>query len=794
MDYITRELDNLIERYDFERRTTDVACYNKIKLDYYLMLTIAVTWDIYMSSMDELVINKVVQGLHRPETGKLIRLLDSDLKLNKAIVDVFDRYKEGRNLRFGHTTFDVYEAKTFNEECKHCWNLLLELKRLTNKKDDTLRKLYQEDNDFYYIASLNQNGDMLVQQFGNKNRVVRFSQIDMQARLFNKNNDIHVGDLFILVEDKYIKVSPFISFNDNEKLFMMLMDIETSPLAFKMAYVYRTEYASDSVKYLDEFPRELKEYFPEEVGKLRKNGISLNRFSQYDLFEQEYYKGIHGKVQKQLDQFIVGNMAYGAVRGVGGVGKTSAVFMWMNRILNNEDNILKDIRSAFNLKQIIFLSAKTKIYSRDLNKENLSNFYEIESDVHNYKEVVETIYAILHSNDKTDIPFEDKVTWIKDYSNVSHGILIIIDDYESLPARSRDRLQSLKDSLRPNVIKMLITTRFSSKESKDIIVERLDEKDCSNMTDHIFDSQKWRDDITTSEMHSLTGGLPLLIWYAKAFFKMGQLSSKRLKSNFTGPAEGLEGYLYDNFVQCFEDVFSKNFLMIATRYYHLHNVLQISKKIALFLCLKEPREYKSENEEFYFKELIDLKLISINKSTETVDFSPLMTYMDKSTKKQEPNEQYQDDALKILTQLDEVNYPGLDAVIESAEYLEDEAKRRILKRVVDFSLHDAFTFQESSDEDTEGLDRIFFSPVSSITFFSPLPSTSASILASTAARAEEKGTVSNNSALRPVINCFSIHSPFRRRVSGSKNNSRLYNQTACRTHRFTSGKIYTLPI
>ena len=381
-------------------------------------------------------------------------------------------------------------------------------------------------------------------------------------------------------------------------------------------------------------------------------------------------------------------MRWGRGRGVGGVGKTSAVFMWMNRILNNENGVLDQIRQKFNLRRIIFLSAKTKIYSREINEENLSNFYEIESDVCNYRDIVEAVYAVFHPQEKQGTVFEDKVDYIKHYSNQSHAILIIIDDYESLPQKSRDKIQLLKDSLNPKLIKMLITTRFASKESKDIIVERLPEEDCANMTDYIFESTKWRPDISSSEMYSLTGGLPLLIWYAKAYFKMGQLTSKRLKSEFSGPAEGLEGYLYDNFVQCFDDSFAKNFLMIVTRYYELHNTLQISKKIVTFLCMAEPKEYKIEDEEFYFRELVDLKLISINQSSNAIDFSPLMTYMDKTTKRQDPKELYQEDSLKVLTHLDEANHKDLYAVINSAEFLEDETKCRILERVVAFSQDD----------------------------------------------------------------------------------------------------------
>lgn len=650
------------------------------------MLTIAATWDLKYNNMDDAAINTVITCLQRPETGKLIRLIDSGLNLDKNIIDIFDSYKEGRNLRFGHTTFDEFEARRLNSECETCWDSLMNLGTISDSDSDLIRKLYQEDNDFYYIVSVKSDGNMLVRQFGNKNGSKIFKKPLMMSRLKNRANDIVEGDLFVMVGDYYVKVSPFIQFSNIEQLFMMLIDIETLPLAFKMAYVYRTQYASESVKYLDEFPLELKEYFPEETKKTGKNGVVLNRFSQYDLFEQEYYQGIHRPIQDHLDEFVKGNMAYGAVRGLAGVGKTSAVFMWMNRVLNNEDGILDTIRTHFNLRRIIFLSAKTKIYSRDINTENLSNFYEIESDVSNYQDIVEYIYAVFHLSEKVGTTFEDKVEYIKNYSNNSHGILIIIDDYESLSAKSREKIQKLKDFLQPHVIKMLITTRFPSKESKNIIVERLGEDDCAGMTDHIFGAKDWRNDITEREIHSLTGGLPLLIWYAKAYYQTGQLSTKRLKSRFSGPAEGLEGYLYDNFVQCFDDQFTKNFLMIATRYYELHNVLQISNKTAFFLCLKDPKDYKIEDEEFYFQELLDLKLISINQTTGSVDFSPLMTYMDKSTKRQEPQSgSYQEDNLKLLAQLDEEHYKGLNAVIEAAEFLEDEIKCRILQRVVDFA-------------------------------------------------------------------------------------------------------------
>ena len=275
MDRITKELDDLIIQYDFEGRNTDVACYNKIKMDYYLILTIAVTWDIKQLTMSDEKINTVITCLQRPETGKLIKILDAGLGLNKKIVDIFNLYKEGRNLRFGHTTFDEYEANNLNFECENCYKALLEIEALDDNCSEMVRKSYQEENEFFYISSMKQNGEILVKQFGNKNGIMKIMELEMKSRMINKQNDIRDGDLFIMIDDAFVKISPFISYSDKEQLFLMLMDIETTPLAFKMAYVYRTKYASDSVKYLDEFPKELVDYFPKENRKIGKNGIGI---------------------------------------------------------------------------------------------------------------------------------------------------------------------------------------------------------------------------------------------------------------------------------------------------------------------------------------------------------------------------------------------------------------------------------------------------------------------------------------------------------------------------------------
>ena len=139
VDCIIKELDNKIFQFNFEGKTTDKACFNKIKIDYLLLLTLAACWDIKSEQLNEEDKKAFLSALQRPQTGDLIRLIDSVLKIDKSIVSIFDMYKEGRNSLFGHTTFDEYEAQRLNKECELCWELLINLTSLKDKDSDLIR-------------------------------------------------------------------------------------------------------------------------------------------------------------------------------------------------------------------------------------------------------------------------------------------------------------------------------------------------------------------------------------------------------------------------------------------------------------------------------------------------------------------------------------------------------------------------------------------------------------------------------------------------------------------------------
>lgn len=700
MDYIINELEKEVNINRFNDNNTNVALYNKIKLDYLLILTIACAWDMRKSNshIGKDFFKKSAQVFKRPLTGELIGLMQR-LDIDSEIINVFDQYKDDRNQHFGHCILNDHMINIFmNDGIKN----LSQLSQLPLENENAiLQKLYIQDNDLYYIKGI-KNNEMLVFQFTKSGyQPLKFPMNEMKARLYNKNNSLKERDLYMRIDDFFIKVSPFLTYEEKEKDFALLQMIDVSPtLSFKMS-LFLTPYRQNDEEDEDEvfirkepFPEEFLPYFNnEEKDKMSSiNGITINRFSQYNIFEKEKYYDIHLSVLDKLDQFVVSHSAYGSIRGVGGVGKTSCVYMWLRRLKDN-NHILANIRKTFNLRNIIFLSAKTKMYVRTIeDSQNLTNFYDINSDVQSYEDIIDAIYNFFVSINDRKKDFNDREKFVikkasKSNKNAS-TTLIIIDDYESLSVEDRNKIQQLKNYLDPRCMKLLITTRFSVKESIDIIVEQLDERSCEELTTCIFETSDWKQKISPKEMHELTGGIPLLIWYAKSSYNIGMLSTQHLKGPFDRPNRGISSYLYDNFLSGFEEEFSQNFIMLATRFYKLHHILQISKRNAIFLCLPEPQEYKPEDEEHYFDELLSLKIISINSISGMIDYSPLLTYIEKYNKEHFIEKQYMKDNMELIVNLDEVQYDENDSLLNAIEHLELKTKESVLNRLVLFANYD----------------------------------------------------------------------------------------------------------
>ncbi|MCR4645856.1 MAG: ATP-binding protein [Oscillospiraceae bacterium] len=694
MDKIIRKLDSKVQENLILGQQTNAHLYQKLKMDYYLILTIAAGLD--MRSRDAQILNNdTILSFVRPETGKLLEFLKSQIRPNAAISKLFNIYREDRNVYFGHTTLDPIVL----QQAAQLWEKNEQnLKELPSFQDDEvselLRRMYTEKCPFYYLHSFH-NEEIIMVKIGNEEpEFTRSSKNAVKNCLYNKHNanDLQEGDLFLYVGGWYIKLSPFIRYEPDKGKYQMFLDIETKKDAtkgnnyiyathFKMGDIFRRNADDDNGVYPYDpspLPRELAPFMDCE----RRLLIDLNDFSQRDLMDQEYFvTGISQKIQKELDEFLYGRVAFAAVHGLGGVGKTSTIFMWINSLLKDKKRIqkVKELGEGFELRRIIFLSAKKKLYQRSAD-ENGDQFRDLVSDISSYEDIIQYVYEKSpHSSDNRNVDFAAQERFFKERLKKT---LVIIDDVESLSDEDRQKILKLKKQLDYRNVKLLLTTRVNFMES--IEVEPLNVEECAVMADQIFATSDWRRSLTPDQLHAMTSGYPILIWFAKKLFNMGQLNADNIHKRLDGPDSQLAFYLYGELFQCFRDIFSRNVIRNAARYFDASDRMEISKDTLLLLSLEDVRNYQRDNEADLFRELSDLHLIILPENGQFVDFSPMRTFFEKTAIRDVPTESYQKSALGIIEHLDERNYSSLYSVIQAAAFLPDMQRIDILERITAF--------------------------------------------------------------------------------------------------------------
>lgn len=675
-DQIIHNIDNEIIMMIFDPDTETVP-FQKTKMDYLLTKIFALAFSLTDDEEWKAdALSSFIKVRYTP--GSICKVLEK-LELNQDLFDLMCSYRDERNLKWGHGIIDPVLYRNFLDFSDMCFREIVSLDSDTdNEFNRYILKGVTGDDPFYYIIKKNEHDCIVSILYPNGgNEFKRIPNIQILSNAIHLD-EFREDDLLMMVDYKFIKISPFISYDYTKGKFKTVVGIGSNQV-FEESYLLREEVDHDRLK-RNPYPYDLFKYLPDKEKNLSLPPFEMNEFSQKELFEQDYYEDVHQDILDELDRFLSGNMASGAVRGIGGVGKTATVFMWIKRLLKDRKR-LDTIREKFNLQKLIFLSAKTTIYTRQPDSTTYQYFVNVSSDIATYGDIIRSAYQFIYPQDE-NVNFEIMEERIRNYDH-ENGVLIIIDDYESLAKKARDQVDRLKEDLQASHIKLLITTRFAATESRSIIVTTLNQEDNEKMTDYIFNTHDWVNTMSPKMMYTLTSGLPILIWYAKAFYNIGMLSEELVSAGFVGSGSGLDDYLYRNFKRCFNEAFSKNFLMITKKFYQHHKSLSMPKTIATFLCLEDVSQYDQTHEEFYFEELHSLKLLTLDDYT--VDFSPLLTYINKSTTEIKASELYQKDALELIIHLDPREYRAIPAVINACHHINEETRRRILERLIAFA-------------------------------------------------------------------------------------------------------------
>lgn len=699
MDYIVHILEMKIKKCKDDSMKVN---FYRTLMEYNLRLLTAVLWEIRKKSESTSpgIYKKWMHSLTRGSDGNFVTILQekynhtTGMNAEPSILNVFSRFLKERNTLQGHNTVDFLMIENLME-----WeNYYENLKTVSVSENDAYaqyqKSIFEGRNNLYYIRSVSSDGTMASIAIFEPTGADNIEDIPINTMSFFRNEYIQNGNLFILLNDSYFKLSPFIQYDEENENFMMFNGFDNGLI--KYAYITRNSMEQCDFKYSN-IPTEFENIVPISVKNdqrfetNRDLEIRINRFKQFQQYKRTFCEDIPLDAIDQLTEFLKGNNCFGAVRGQGGIGKTSIVFLWIQKIMRNRGNLLIHIRERFPLKQILFYSAKKKLYTN-------VGFESTRSDVNSYEDIIERLYYDLPlSRNNNDIPREEVVRSYLSHNVDREGVLIIIDDYESLDEISRNQLQNLKDIFAPSRTKLLITTRFLSSESKDILISRLDIKGCTNMTDYIFGSENWRreDGISPEMMYHLTEGIPLRIWYAKSIYQQRRLTHQTMK---LPPNDEIESYLFNNFIDCFQDSkdndnpkkqFIRNFLQVLCRYTQAqgsHSLTEISQFSSIFLSLENIKEYDAESP--YFQYLIELKLLEERKESKSLDFSQLLSYISWQNAQKirtETISSEQEILLNLTAYLDESQKQGCLAILNATNQLAPREREWILERLLKFN-------------------------------------------------------------------------------------------------------------
>lgn len=715
MDYIVKELQKQIKRC--EEDAMKINFYRTL-IEYNLRLLTAILWQIRYDDVSETIRKKWIYSLTKGSDGNFVTVLKKEynnikgMDVEPSILDIFSKFLKERNEKQSHDTVDYYMI----EDLKEWENYYDYLKEISISETDSSaqyqKAIFAEKNNLYYVRSIS-NGvastDIFESNGADDNDNLPVNTISPIFR----NESFEEKKLFIFLKNKFFKISPFIQYDCKNESFMMFNGFDNG----NIKYSYITRNSREQCKFQYSYiPPEFENIIPNSVKndqRFKTNRdlqISINRFEQFKQYEREFCETIPLDALDRLTEFLMGNNCFGAVRGQGGIGKTSIVFLWIQRIMKNNSGILDKIREKFPLKRILFYSAKQKLYTN-------VGFESTNSDVNNYENIISHLYSDLPLDHGSKLSKEKAVRSYFNKNVDREGVLIIIDDYESLDETSRNQLQNLKDIFDPSRAKLLITTRFLSSESKDILISRLDVTSCREMTDYIFGSTNWRKDdgILPETMYRLTEGIPLRIWYAKSLYLQKRLTyqTKELPTD-----ENIENYLFSNFIYCFqsnnkteENQFIQNFLQVLCRYTQSQGscrLTEISQFSSIFLSLEDILKYDAEFP--YFQYLTELKLLEERKESQSLDFSQLLSYISWQNAQKTYTETFsaeQQILLKLASYLDESQKQSCLAILEASNQLASKEKEFILDRLLKFNAvnEEDFTkvlkymFQSKTDSD-----------------------------------------------------------------------------------------------
>ena len=575
MEYIRKKIERKINFLENSGKQSDLKIYYQVRLEYVLIYCLSYLWNKNIKRLQDDDKDYILSKIYHPSIGDIediVRKLDieGDFFKNKKIHQTTSKYPRLRNEKIGHGYVFEDGTEDYLKAFKELYDTLInsEIPILSGNYDLIL--VTSKENIFFKGTSYKPDGSEYVPWH---------CSVDVY--------DFEINNLYLFDSSNYFRLSPFIEIKDEDEIFIFSSIQE--PLIGKVKY---NKILSTGIS-----TKEWADFIEAEIissGLKRKsvNGTILN------LFKHNYSKYIDVGIKKKVLDFLLktAHSVSATVWGHGGVGKTAAI-----------QNVCEELSVATSKKfdYIIFLSAKDRSYNY-----KTGTIQEISDYVTSLDEIIRNINKLMFGNESN---------LLEDIKIFDGQLLVVIDDYETLPDDEKKNITQFIRELNPNHHRVIVTTRADFKLGDEIQTNELDENGTKEFFIKVLENEfaglpirNWQTKILENDnsrkLFLITNGRPLFIFqFAHTLIQTGNIDEALaidIKDS-NSAIDFLYGRIYNYLSQSAKDIFVSISLLVT-----VNDLSNLVNKILFVLNL--------ENEEEKFnsaiQELVKLRIIEIKEN------------------------------------------------------------------------------------------------------------------------------------------------------------------------------------
>lgn len=551
MDYIHSEiLDaiNFIKRRNTPNIYSTISQYYRMLFEYHLTLMFSCIWDRKSNRLPLDMRRDIMQKMSKPPLGVVLECL---LQMNEIGEQVFylsrdyeslmKEYISVRNKNFGHgIVVPNIQESVYAEICNTLENLH---RRLCVFE----KEFFDEDCEFRMRQDPAEQGQIIVFPANSK---PKYRDIEKSIA-----EDYQQGQLYYYSrKDGNFKISPFViakerSSTNYDFYYFTEYKIQNGKFDYLLASEIREDnkFSQNEVSFFTSYRKENAHTI------CRANGVISNKFAN----NYDYFVNIEPFTDyvKQIWEFLTKNQSNTCltIRGSGGIGKTALIHYVCTKY------IFEPTHPATKFTSVIFCSAKDRelVFDSMTQREKIRS---ITSDqvISSYCDILRTICKVLEINIEPDS--EKNIAAIENDILNESGLLLIVDDFETLADEEKNKVIKLIDRMSIKRHKVLITTRSQYLVGISYDLNQMNEMQIISFMDQRFSQifnpnsnsrQKFRElikKVGSQKIYELTLGLPLLAIQAATLMTLDDFSEKIFSGKIgTAAEEFLLGRLYSYF-------------------------------------------------------------------------------------------------------------------------------------------------------------------------------------------------------------------------------------------------------